>query len=357
MNRRGYIDWLRGVAVLVMVEAHTIDAWTQASDRGSVAFGIGGIIGGFAAPLFLFLAGVAVPLAISGKVRRGTTLADAARQVRQRGWQVFGLALLFRLQAKLLGGGGWWSLLRVDILNIMGPAIVLAAALYGVCRTMRVRLGVLAALVAITALATPLIRSAAWPSALPDFLEAYLRPIPQLTNFTWFPWSAFVLAGAIVGVVLEPLRDREGERRANAWFGLAGVTLIVVGWLGSYVPSPYAHSYFWTSSPAFFTLRVGILTLAMPLAFVWGNRAGAGRWSPLQQFGRTSLFVYWIHVEMVYGVLSTPLHRALTLWQWGITYLLFVVLLLGISVIKTHLSRPTPPVVRPKTSAAAANAG
>ena len=41
------------------------------------------------------------------------------------------------------------------------------------------------------------------------------------------------------------------------------------------------------------------------------------RWSPLQAFGRSSLFVYWIHVEMVYGLISLPLHGALSLsWAW-----------------------------------------
>jgi uncharacterized membrane protein len=338
MGRRGYIDWLRGVAVLIMVEAHTIDAWTHPVDRGTRAFGLGGIIGGFAAPLFLFLAGVAVPLAIGTKVRRGATLSGAARAVRRRGWQVFGLALLFRLQARLLGGGPWRSILKVDILNVMGPAIVLASAVCAFCTTARTRIAMLGALVALGALATPPIRSAAWPAALPDFLEGYLRPIPQLTNFTFFPWAGFVLAGALVGAVLEPLRDERDERRANTWFLAAGVTLIIAGWLGSWLPSPFASSYFWTSSPAFFTIRLGILTLALPLAFLWGRRPTAHRWSPLRQFGRTSLFVYWIHVEMVYGTLSAAWHRSLTLEQWVVAYVMFTALLVGLSVGKTYVA-------------------
>lgn len=330
-----------------MVEAHTIDAWTHPVDRSTRAFGIGGVVGGFAAPLFLFLAGVAVPLAIGARVRRGASLADAARAVRRRGWEVFGLALLFRLQARLVGGGPWRSLLKVDILNIMGPAIVLAAAVCAVCTTARARIVTLAALVAVGGLATPPIRSAAWLATLPDFLEGYLRPIPQLTNFTFFPWAGFVLAGALVGVVLEPLPDEHGERRANVWFAVAGVTLMLVGWLGSLLPSLYASSYFWTSSPAFFAIRLGILTAALPLAFLWGRRPTARQWSPLQQFGRTSLFVYWIHVEMVYGTLSAAWHRSLTLREWAVAYALFTAFLVLLSVGKTWLAerwRTRPPV-------------
>lgn len=351
MSRRGYIDWLRGVAVLIMIEAHTIDAWTHSASRATPAFGLGGVLGGFAAPLFLFLAGVAVPLAIGAKIRKGASLADASRAVQRRGWEVFGLALLFRLQARILGGGSWRSLLKVDILNIMGPAIVIAAVIVGVTTTRRRRLAVLGLLAAFATLATPPVRSVQWLTGLPDFLEAYIRPVPPLTNFTLFPWAGFVLAGAFAGVILEPLRDEAGERRANVWFGVGGLALIGAGYVGSLLPSPYAASYFWTSSPAFYALRVGILTVLLPLAFLWARRPTGRRWSPLQQFGRTSLFVYWIHVEMAYGWLSQPLHRGLTLVQWALAYVLFVGFLLLLSVAKDTIvarwrtrGRPAPPV-------------
>jgi len=31
--RRAYLDVLRGIAVLVMIEAHVIDSWTRDADR------------------------------------------------------------------------------------------------------------------------------------------------------------------------------------------------------------------------------------------------------------------------------------------------------------------------------------
>ena len=30
-HRRAYVDWARGIAVLLMIEAHTVDAWTRLS--------------------------------------------------------------------------------------------------------------------------------------------------------------------------------------------------------------------------------------------------------------------------------------------------------------------------------------
>src|SRR6185369_10809031 len=62
VGRRRYIDWARGIAVLIMIQAHTADAWTRMADRSSHAYGYVLILAGFAAPLFLWLAGLGLVL-------------------------------------------------------------------------------------------------------------------------------------------------------------------------------------------------------------------------------------------------------------------------------------------------------
>jgi uncharacterized membrane protein len=39
-GRLSYIDWMRGLAILIMIEAHVLDSWTRPADRQSLAFGI-----------------------------------------------------------------------------------------------------------------------------------------------------------------------------------------------------------------------------------------------------------------------------------------------------------------------------
>ncbi|MCA1649129.1 MAG: DUF1624 domain-containing protein [Acidobacteria bacterium] len=68
--RRGYLDWMRGVAVLIMIEAHLLDSWTGGVDRSTRTFGWSLILGGLGAPLFLYLAGVSVALSAGSKSRR-----------------------------------------------------------------------------------------------------------------------------------------------------------------------------------------------------------------------------------------------------------------------------------------------
>ena len=72
----------------------------------------------------------------------------------------------------------------------------------------------------------------------------------------------------------------------------------------------YAVYDFWHTSPNFFLIRVGLLLAILSVTYAW-CRWGAGQWgfSPLIQLGQTSLLVYWVHIEFVYGRLSiVPKH-------------------------------------------------
>jgi uncharacterized membrane protein len=336
-GRRDYIDWLRGIAVLIMIEAHVVDSWTGGADRQTVTFGRALIVGGMGGALFLFLAGVVVALSASAKLRRTGDENVAASQVVRRGFEIYLLAFLFRIQAWILGWSSPAALLKVDILNIMGPTIAAAGALWGIVHSTRSRLVAFTVVALALPLLTPLI-AASPMAALPDPLEAYIRPIAGLSNFVFFPWAAFVFAGAIVGLALDST-PFETEGRANVWIFVTGAAIAAGAFAASYQPSPYPHSSFWHTSPCFFFLRAGLMTAAVGAAYAWQSRpGGVQKWSPLRQMGRSSLFIYWIHVEMVYGLISLPLHKALTVWQSFVMFALFSIFMLGCSIAKDRMS-------------------
>jgi uncharacterized membrane protein len=332
--RRRYLDWLRGIGVLIMIEAHVVDSWTLVSERERVPFGYAIILGGFGAPIFLFLAGIAIALACGSRVRKGKSPREAAAAARRRGWEIFVLAFLFRLQSWVLSGAPAGTLLKVDILNIMGLAMVGAATLWGVGRThLRRAVLLVAAAVALTML-TPIVRASGWVAALPDPVEWYMRPYPDRTTFTLFPWAGFLFAGAAIGLWVDAARTEAEERRLNVTLGIAGPAIAFAGYSASYLPPIYAQTNFWTSSPTFFFLRLGVLVSLLPLAYAWERRPSASRdtrWNPLEDFGRSSLFVYWIHVEMVYGVLSAGIHKRLTFEQSLAAFAVFSLFLFAIA--------------------------
>src|SRR5215208_3349117 len=132
-HRRGYIDSARGVAVLLMIEAHVVDAWTRTADKSTVLYRDATIVGGFAAPMFLFLAGVGVVLSATRAAERTGSRRSATEAIVRRGLEIFVFAFLFRIQAFVVSPGNpLVALFRVDILNIMGPAIVAAGLLWAV---------------------------------------------------------------------------------------------------------------------------------------------------------------------------------------------------------------------------------
>lgn len=312
-----------------MFMAHATDAWTRDADRTGPVFYWRDIISGFGAPLFLLLAGVAIAYSAAARMRRGDPPAASARIVANRGWQIFGLALLFRVQMYVTGGFyRWRSLLKVDILNVMGPSIAGAAYLWGLARSTAGRTLLLAGATAAIVIGTPYIRGVDALAALPDALERYIRPVPDgQGHFVLFPWAAFVFAGAAIGVILEAARDARSERGRVWMLTAAGVVMAAASYALSFLPSPFPNTFFWTTSPAFFFLRMGIMLAAFGAAFVWSEQLFAGRWQPLVLLGQTSLFVYWVHVEIVYGYLTKAIYHRLPLWASGVGTLALTVLM------------------------------
>src|SRR4051812_28760555 len=263
-HRRAYVDWARGIAVLLMIEAHTVDAWTRLTVRQTNAFRDATVLGGFAAPLFLWLAGLAVVLAATRAAERTGNRRAAVEMICRRGLEIFILAFLFRVQGFIVTPGSHpVTLFRVDILNIMGPAIAIAGVVWGLARGPAARVFWYGCLAAAFAMATPIVRASPAIDAWPLWLQWYVRPFGEFTIFTLFPWAGFVFAGGAVGALIAAARDARGERRLQTILGATGVVLVWLGFYAAGRPSIYASSSFWTSSPTWFAIRLGILMIAL----------------------------------------------------------------------------------------------
>jgi uncharacterized membrane protein len=313
--------------VLIMIEGHSLDSWTRVSDRARDGYQWAIMLAGLGAPLFLFLAGVAIPLAAGSRLQKGLSPSQVTWVAVRRGAFIFALALLFRLQSMLLSGGTFDSLLKVDILNVMGVSMMVAALLWGAGHGPASRAAIYLLATVVIAMATPLVRAASWLDAVANPIEAYLRPSPGSTTFTLFPWAGFLTAGAGFGCWLEVLRSPASERRGVGAMTLVGVLIAAGGYAASFLPPLYEHTSFWTSSPTFFAVRLGLVAASVGLGYAAANAWG-GRL--LQEFGRASLFIYWIHVEMAYGIISLPLHRRLPFEAALVALVAFAALLFGI---------------------------
>ena len=295
-----------------MIEWHVFDAWTAHSARDNAAWPVIKVVGGFAAPLFLFLAGVAVPMAIAAYERRGASRRAAAWTVQKRGWQVFALAHLFRLQSFLFNPNAKWSgLLKPDILNILGLGLAGTSFLMGRANTAAKRWAWLLVPALVIVALTPLSRTWWWPTLLHPRLEAYIRP-SNFGVFALFPWVAYVPIGAYVGALLLDATDEAAERRALVRLGTVGAFAVVAGIAAGWL-APFIHASFWLDHASVFAIKCGGMMLALGASWWLVSRQPASFVEPMLLLGRTSLFVYWVHVEIAYGVVSYPLHYALPL--------------------------------------------
>jgi uncharacterized membrane protein len=352
-SRLAYIDWMRGLACVLMFQTHCYDSWLGGDARKSRFFVWSQLGGTLPAPLFLFLAGISFALVTDKLWRNGMPADQIARTTIRRGAEIFGLGLLFRLQEYLIAWGWapWSDLLRVDILNTIGLSMMLmGVACWIVLRfrpgsQARLALGGTAAGVGMmVSLLSPLLWTSWRPRWLPWPLQSYLDGVhnldePQAWLFPIFPWTAFAFIGLAVGFVL--LSDAARRRGAATFLaaGMGGIGLIYgARWLDARPHQLYAAYDFWHTSPNFFLIRVGLLLVVLAAAYLW-CRWGAGQWgfSPLIQLGQTSLLVYWVHIEFVYGRLSILPKRAVDIRTASLGLLAVFLSMVLLSVLRTRL--------------------
>jgi uncharacterized membrane protein len=328
-RRIAYIDWLRGLACLLMFQTHCYDSWLGGAARQSGFFKLSQLVGTLPAPLFLFLSGISFALVTDKLRQKGAPGDEIARTTILRGAEIFGLGLLFRVQEFLLGqpSAPWTDLLRVDVLNVIGVSLMMmgiaccVAASAGDSNLVRLRRTTIAIAVigaAAIAVLTPPLWTTWRPLALPCWMESYINGVhifgtPQPWLFPIFPWSAFAFAGLAAGLLLVSDWARKNQGFALLSAGLGGGALVALGlWLDAR-PVRLYHDYdFWHTSPNFFLIRVGIVLVIFLLAYAW-CRWGAGEFgfSPLIEMGKCSLLIYWVHIEFVYGGFSILPKRSL----------------------------------------------
>jgi fucose 4-O-acetylase-like acetyltransferase len=104
----------------------------------------------------------------------------------------------------------------------------------------------------------------------------------------------------------------------------------------------YVTDDFWHTSPNFFLIRVGLLLVILAFAYAWCHW-GLGQWgfSPLIQLGKTSLLVYWVHIEFVYGRFSILPRRAVDIRAASLGLLTIFLAMLLLSVLRTRF-KPDP---------------
>jgi uncharacterized membrane protein len=372
-RRLAYIDWMRGLACVLMFQTHCYDSWMSPEAKKSSSLIAWSRLGGtLPAPLFIFLAGVSFALVTEKLREKGIARNAIAKQTILRGAEIFGVGLLFRVQEFALGypWSPWTDLLRVDVLNILGLSMMLMGVLswaagegdVAAARTRTLVAGIVAAVV--VAMVTPPLWTTYRPKFLPWPLESYINGVhifgePQPWLFPLFPWSAFAFAGLAVGFFL--FSDFALRKEALAFTALGGAGIVgccLAVFFDSSRVRLYAVYDYWHSNPNFLLMRCGILLIILFLVYAWCRWGLAQKgFSPIIQLGNTSLLVYWVHIEFVYGRFSIlPKGQCSALKATAGLIVIFLAML-GLSVARTTWKKWRVRASQKSPAEAAANAG
>jgi uncharacterized membrane protein len=333
------IDWLRGLAVIFMMEWHAFDSWLAPWTRTRPSFWYIALMAGLPSRMFLLLVGVSAAIRFEGQLSRGVDHALMRAQTAKRGLQIVGMAYLFRLQEFTLGGfhGSWRDLFKVDILNAIGFTLLLIAL---VAAPRRGRPQYAAALVAAGLFLGfgPLIGPRPLGPAALAPLTSYIGGARPMAAFPIFPWGAWGMLGVVLGHVWVRQTAAHGQARVFLLTGVVGVlcttAVNVVRAIDPHVIR-YSSGLTQNMGPGAFFYRLGIILALAAVAWIVTWWSG-DRFSVMKQFGRTSLFVYWIHVNLCYGGASRWLRGRLSVPAATAWLLVLIALMFAASMARTR---------------------
>jgi uncharacterized membrane protein len=356
VKRLAYIDWMRGLACLLMFQTQCYDSWLSPEARQSHFYKLSQLGGTLPAPLFIFLAGVSFALVTEKLREKGIAPRLIARQTILRGAEIFGMGMLFRIQEFALGykWAPWTDLLRVDILNILGLSMMFMGVLCWLASSSsvsvaRVRTIVSALVIAVViAMLTPPLWTTWRPKFLPWPLESYINGVhvfnePQVWLFPIFPWTAFAFAGLGIGLLVFSHFGRKRQALFFGSLGVAGIGAILLSMMFDASPvTLYAVYDYWHSNPDFLLLRCGVLLIILCLAYAWCRWGFAQTgFSPVIQLGQTSLLVYWVHIEFVYGRFSILPKRSCSIPKATFGLAVIFLAMLALSMLRTRFKKGT----------------
>jgi uncharacterized membrane protein len=332
-QRLHYLDWLRGIAAVTMLQGHVFHSFLRNDLRNGGPYMMSQFLGGMPPAIFLFLLGVTFSFLMDSQERKGVSSGGRVLAALRRSGFLFAAAFAFRIQlwAFSLDGGAWKNVFRVDILNCMGLALLAMSAMAVFTTVERIRL--CAVLGVAIACASPLISNTDW-SGVPPFLRNYI--LPDRDFFGFFPWAAFVAFGMSGGSLLRRLEPEE-VAPAMQWLAWGGVALAFAAYtISSMSISIYSNSDFWLNSPGLVFIKCGAVLMLIAFSYVWNLQVDSRQWSWVRQFGTTSLLVYWVHIELVYGRWLSAFKENLTVGETLAAAASVVILMLGLSLVRTN---------------------
>lgn len=328
-----FIDLARALAVVMMVQGHTIDTLLAPAYRTGAGYDGWLFLRGLTSCTFLTLSGVA--FSVTALRHWDDQLRVSARWLRRVRRFGFFLALGYLMRFPMgkfshlewASDERWQSWFVVDILHLVALTLLLLQLLIWIARSPHVFAAVSGVMGVIVVLVSPFAWRVDWTAFVPLLAGSYLSP-EWGSIFPALPWAGYILLGAAGGVVLDRWIRHDSIAHMARVMVTAGVILGALVWVGRLLfLAPYGDIPLQVS-PGFFLLR-----LASVLVLLGGIAALSAHWQKLrpgvQTLAEESFLVYAVHVAILYGSRWNPGLRLLIGPQGPFVVLLWIAFLIG----------------------------
>lgn len=277
-------DWLRGLAVLIMIQTHSLVLLLPQLREGEF-FRRLQWVDGLVAPSFIFAAGFAMALT---QVRAASGQASRARRIkrtlRRLGEVLFMATLTNWAWFPIFREPRW--LIRIDILQCIGLSLLIALPiLFSLATHPRALRWASLGLAALAFGLAPLLEHV--PAPLGHFLNVNTGSV-----FPLLPWGGYVYLGAAVGA------SKTAKEMALTLLGLA-VAGIVIWVFTDPIAALYPPHNFWVTDPANHARRWTQVCL-FAIALLALEKYAAPRFWFIEVFGTSSLAGYFIHEMLLF---------------------------------------------------------
>jgi uncharacterized membrane protein len=304
-HRLVFIDVLRGIAILWMIETHVIDACLNTSLKTGFFYNMLNISNGFIAVTFLFCAGAGFWLAAQKK-------AEDYKKFKPPLWvylrrlgvvMVMGYWLhmpLFSLLRSLkMTSEQYLRFCECDVLQAIVFSSILALIILMLTPKLKYLPYIFGILTLIFFFFAPIIWTLDPFQALPTCLATYFSK-PPISKFPIFPWSGYFFAGAAISGFFFSV---ENKRKFAAIIGIIALILPFIMFAFKYSSLTYPGFVdWWRVSPGHSIYRVSVSILFFALLFLIEDKYKNTRVSNMLRIsGQESLFMYVSHLMIVYG--------------------------------------------------------
>ena len=304
-SRALFIDILRGLAILVMVEVHVFNELLSPSIKSQSWFSIVNFINGLVAPSFLFVSGLVFVLSL----QRGT---DDLRKFGKTFWKKLsriGLILLagyslhppfFSVQ-KLMNN---WTpvvikqLFIVDILQCIGIGLLILLFARIIFSNDKLFYVFITIVLLVVLLISPVFWKIDFNNFLPIPLASYFNTMNG-SLFPIFPWFNFLFAGALVSKFYINAINQNDEKGFIQKITIIGIGFLILGDLLLRIAIPNNVEVIRTH-PVFFAERLGAVFIILGCCWYYVQRK-ENYTSFILNVSRESLFIYWLHLQVIFG--------------------------------------------------------